>query len=238
MLLHGASSKQNGRAFVSKTQQSTSTDIIPAMPVSLPLFMLLWLLAVRVKENWNILCIQYNNEDLDTCMQMMLVVARTIVWQNRSQLYVCSINRKLFYQSLSPRMRRLCERRMPRAALQDLSESAWRRLCISQNEQLFFTLTGFDYQTFHWLLQLFEPVFQSYSQRDNEKECLMVTICHSNHGRPRLMTAADCHGLNLAWRRLQESLPYPHLWAVIGIISITDYKLIGMIIYTDHVDFD
>ena len=64
------------------------------------------------------------------------------------------------------------------------------------------TLTGFDYATFHWLIQKFAPLYDKYSP--HSEDGLIKRI--RKQGRPRLMTAVDCLGLNLAWTRLRGSM--------------------------------
>lgn len=125
---------------------------------------------------------------------------------NRRKRFVPSRNRKRFYKTLSRRMRRLRDRRIPRACLHLPAASAWRELFLSRNDQALVTLTGFDHQSFNWLLRLFEPVYLRYSPGDKNDHGFMVRIQHPNLGRPRMITAADCLGLNLAWTRLRGSV--------------------------------
>jgi len=136
-------------------------------------------------------------------LEMMLLLAAVFTQQNHP--FIQSRNRKIFHRLLTMEMRRLRDRRIPRVSLHDPSTSSWRQLYLSHNDQALVTLTGFDHDTFSLLLSLFEPVYHRYSPGDSNDDGFIVRIRYPNHGRPRLMTAADCLGLNLAWTRLRGS---------------------------------
>ncbi len=96
-------------------------------------------------------------------------------------------------------------------ALHDPVASSWRNLSLSQNDQALVTLTGFDYSSFDFLLQLFEPIYHLYSPGDSDGNGFICGLQSPNCGRSRLMTAADCLGLNLAWTCLRGSTMVLHL---------------------------
>ena len=143
-----------------------------------------------------------NGDDNDE-LEMMLLLAAVFTQQNHPSIQ--SRNRKIFHRLLTMEMRRLRDQRIPRVSLHDPSTSSWRQLYLSHNNQALVTLTGFDHDTFSLLLSLFEPVYYHYSPGDSNDDGFIVRIRYPNHGRPRLMTAADCLGLNLAWTRLRVS---------------------------------
>ena len=145
-----------------------------------------------------------DDDDDDELFELFFLIQATLMPQN--QQYTHSRNRKAFHNSLSTVEKQLRDRRIPRISLHDPSASAWRQLYLSRNDQALVTLTGFDHRTFAWLLRIFEPVYNNYSPGDNDENGYIVPIRHPNNGRPRLLTAADCLGLNLAWTRLRGSL--------------------------------
>ena len=65
---------------------------------------------------------------------------------------------------LSPNEKGLRDRRIPRIALQNPSESAWRTLLSAGSDQALITLTGLNFETFDcWLLERFRPLYVEYS---------------------------------------------------------------------------
>ena len=144
-------------------------------------------------------CFGGDDDIFDTTILLLAVL--TV----KNKGFIHSRNRKIFHKSLSLEMRRLRDRMIPRASLHDPIESAWHRLYLSLNDKALVTLTGFDHQAFRGLLRLFEPVYNLYSPGDGDQDGCIVRIRQQNRGRPRLLTASDCLGLNLAWTRLRGS---------------------------------
>ncbi len=141
--------------------------------------------------------------DDDKVFDLLLILAATLKLQKKR--FIHSRNCIIFHKTLCANMRQLRDRRILRASLQDPSECSWQQLYISCNNQALVTLTGFDHQTSTWLLCIFESVYKTYSPSVNNEDGLIVRICNPNHGRPCLISAADCLGSNLAWTRLQGS---------------------------------
>ncbi len=83
------------------------------------------------------------------------------------------------------------------------------------------TLTGFDHQTDTWLRCIFEPVYDTYSPADNNKNGSIVCIRHPKYGQPHLIVAADCLGWNLACTRLQWSTTSLQM-----VFGITDSRIL------------
>lgn len=107
---------------------------------------------------------------------------------------------KEYYNSLCARERQRRDRRIPRVSLQPASDSAWKTLYNSANDQAMITLTGLDYCTFHWLADKFCPLFETYTPHTTTGE---ITQRNTNRGRKRMMGGIDCLGLYLAWSRLR-----------------------------------
>ena len=85
-----------------------------------------------------------------------------------------------------------------RRALGDPSESPFMKLYQSGCVQSMITYTGFDFQAFNDLLQLFEPKFNQLSPYSANGGIRRV---RGFKGRRRKITAVQCLGLLLAWTR-------------------------------------
>ena len=105
---------------------------------------------------------------------------------------------KAFYNNLPIIEQRLRSQRIPRVALQNPNESSWKTLLRSGNDQGLITLTGFDFQTFYWLLQRFRPLYEGNSPFI-DPDAGIVPINFPSCGRKRIITAEDCLGLQLTW---------------------------------------
>jgi hypothetical protein len=68
-----------------------------------------------------------------------------------------------FKRLLSIEQRRQRDRRIPRIALLDPSESAWANLYCSGRVSVMITLTGLDYQSFNYLSVKFEKLHSEYT---------------------------------------------------------------------------
>ena len=104
---------------------------------------------------------------------------------------------KQFHRALPYEDRQLRQRRIPRVSLHDAHKSSWRRLYSSENDQALITLTGFDHATFQYLLQLFQPIFDTYTPFGDGDGIEKI----SPRGRKHTVTAFDILGLVLAWTR-------------------------------------
>ena len=156
----------------------------------------------RVDEMENFYLRRRDDDEDDDLSSFIILFAAVFKSQ---QEFIHSRYKKAFHKSLSQAMRRIRDRRIPRISLQQPGQSSWDQLYISRNNQTLVTLTGFDHAAFNWLLNIFEPVYEQYSPGDNSPDGCIVRIRHPNQGRPRLMSAADCLGLNLAWTGLRGS---------------------------------
>jgi len=141
------------------------------------------------------------------------------------ELLIHSRYRKDFQKSLDCFHRRLCQRKIPRCCLQDLSLSAWRRLYELQNDQGMITLTGFDCSTFDSLCVLFAPVFDSYTPFVASGLSCFERKKDVNKGRPRKIRPEDCLGLVLAWTRTRGSLMALQLVFGMTYTNLDDYLL-------------
>jgi len=125
---------------------------------------------------------------------------------NNSTQFVFSRNRKIFRRALGAKDRYIRQRRIPRISLLPVSRSPWRRVFSSRDDQATITLTGFDMESFYYLLNLFAPVYEQYTPHMNKEEGFIIRKVSLKRGRPRLMNPADCLGLVLAWSRTRGSL--------------------------------
>lgn len=69
------------------------------------------------------------------------------------------------------------------------------------NDQALITFTGFDHQTFQWLLDLFKPLCNTRSPHKDSRKLYRL----KQRGRRRLHNAADILGLYLTWTRTRGS---------------------------------
>lgn len=112
------------------------------------------------------------------------------------------------------------DHRIPRAALQHPSMSAWTFLYHAQNDQSLITACGLDHTTFQELLAIFEPVFDRYTPFGNSSGSFHFWLARTeNRGRRRSMDAASCLGLCLMWTRTRGA--QWHLGIVFGLTGST-----------------
>jgi hypothetical protein len=88
---------------------------------------------------------------------MLLCYIRKMI-KKRGSRKIHSRYAKRFVNSISRKERVLRDRRIPRVALQHPKTSPWMTLLDSRNDQALITLTGFDFETFHWLVNRFRPL--------------------------------------------------------------------------------
>ena len=126
----------------------------------------------------------------------------------KNSFLVHSRYRKKFLKNLGSLQRRLRQRRIPRVSLQDASQSAWKTLFNSGNDQALITLTGLTFEVFNWLLPKFSELYDTHSPFGSA-DGLIIAIHNdamiNRGGRPRMMKAADCLGMCLAWTRTRGS---------------------------------
>ena len=70
------------------------------------------------------------------------------------------------------------------------------------------TVTGFDYNAFHKTLELFKPYFDGYTpwtSRSSDSGFKFKRVSTDKRGRKRIVTAAACLGMVLAWYRFRGS---------------------------------
>jgi len=102
---------------------------------------------------------------------------------------------------LESRRRRMM--RIPRKSLQDPSDSAFSVLYKSASNQSLITLTGFDHNSFRFLLERFSPLYNMYTPYSTNG-CIQL-VRKDRGGRPRSMNAIEALGLALAWFRTRGS---------------------------------
>ena len=94
---------------------------------------------------------------------------------------------------LSAECRRRRDRRIPREALVHPSMSNWVVLFGSGNDQALITATGFDHETFRWMLPDFEEIYLNYTPNSRTG---LIERKMAHRGRPRHLDAAACLGLS------------------------------------------
>ena len=134
-------------------------------------------------------------DDADLLLLLMLLRL-----EESSRPFVHSRNRHVFYNMLSAECRRRRDRRIPREALVHPSMSNWVVLFGSGNDQALITATGFDHETFRWMLPDFEEIYLNYTPNSRTG---LIERKMAHRGRPRHLDAAACLGLTLFWTRSQ-----------------------------------
>ena len=112
-------------------------------------------------------------------------------------------NQNQYRQMLDDYERYIRQRRIPRHSLLPVDKSAWRKAYTSGDNQAMITLTGFDMDSFHYICNLFAPMYDNYSPFIDANGYIRKK--KSKAGRPRLMNAMDCLGLILGWTRTRGS---------------------------------
>ena len=110
-----------------------------------------------------------------------------------------------FYHRLNEEgCRRRC-RNIPRNSLNMPSNSAWEALYQSGDDGALITVTGFDHPTFAFILQLFIPNFNAFTPWVGHGEGFKYARIKEGEkrGRKRIIIAAACLGLVLAWYRFK-----------------------------------
>jgi hypothetical protein len=63
-----------------------------------------------------------------------------------------------------------------------VENSPWRKVYISKDDQAMITLTGFDYNSFQYILVLFSPTYDKYSPWIDESGYIVKK--KTKRGRP------------------------------------------------------
>ena len=113
--------------------------------------------------------------------------------------------RKTFFSQLDEEEKARRRRRIPRCSLLPVKWSPWRRVYQSRNDQAMITFTGFDCDTFAYVLSKFGPIFSEYSPFIDTKYGYIVRRTN-RRGRKRSIAAHDALGLVLGWTRTRGSL--------------------------------
>jgi hypothetical protein len=104
--------------------------------------------------------------------------------------------------------RRRRSKKYPRISLQLYSQSSFRYMFDSGNNQALINCCGVDHNVFAGLLQMFKPVFDSHTfdrKTGFIKELKTSALLGKNRGRPRKVDAIGCLGLVLFWFRTRGS---------------------------------
>ena len=89
------------------------------------------------------------------------------------------------------------DRRIPRVSLQDYSDSAFKHLFDSGNDQALLNACGHDHASFQSLIEVFKPIYDS--QHPSESSGFIVPLATTStgkrKGRPRHHNSTGCLGL-------------------------------------------
>lgn len=107
-----------------------------------------------------------------------------------------------FYHSLTEEGRWRRDRNIPRFALPNPYWAPWEHVYRSEDDGSLITVTGFDYNAFQFMLGIFTPYFEKYTPWSENGE-FRARNCHEKRGRKRIINAAACLGLVLAWFRFR-----------------------------------
>jgi hypothetical protein len=158
--------------------------------------------------------------------EMMLVAVAIQLDEDDCNKFIHSRNQKKFYRKLSKLQRRRRNRRIPRCALLTPKQSAWRRVYESGSDQALITMTGLDFETFHFIEPSFKYFYDRYSPYSKDGLIVALQLDDEDNvlkGHPRLMTAADGLGLVLTWTRTRGSTMVLELIFGMTQTSISDY---------------
>lgn len=107
-----------------------------------------------------------------------------------------------FKKLLKSEGRRRRDRRIPRAALQAPSMSAFTTLFGSGSDQALITMTGLDHRAFQYLHEKFSTYYDVYTPYGKEGNIVRRS---ESRGRPRSLSAQTALGLVLTWYRTRGS---------------------------------
>jgi len=113
-----------------------------------------------------------------------------------------------FRSSLIKEGRNRRRRSLNRKVLLHPSLSPWMKLYSSGTDGSLITITGFDHPTFQYILDLFTPFFSAFTpwcSKQGGVDGLQYMRRNTNEkrGKKRMVTAAACLGLTLAWYRFR-----------------------------------
>ena len=113
-----------------------------------------------------------------------------------------------FRSSLIKEGRNRRRRSLNREVLLHPSLSPWMKLYSSGTDGSLITITGFDHPTFQYILDLFTPFFSAFTpwcSKQGGVDGLQYMRRNTNEkrGKKRMVTAAACLGLTLAWYRFR-----------------------------------
>ena len=140
--------------------------------------------------------------------------------------FIHSRFQKTFFRKLSKLQRCPCHRRIARCALLAPKQSAWRQVFESGSDQALITMTGMDFETFHFLEPDFKYFYDRYSPYSKDSVIVALQLNGDDgvlKGRPRLMSAADSLGLVLTWTRTRGSTMVLELIFGMTQMSISNY---------------
>ena len=117
--------------------------------------------------------------------------------------------KKHYYRKqLNSEGRQRRDRNLIRASLKSPDESTWLKVFASGDDGALITVTGYDHETFQYMLSLFLPFFTNYTpwcSKHGGVDGLNYRKLNENEkrGSKRMVTAQACLGLVLSWYRFR-----------------------------------
>lgn len=133
--------------------------------------------------------------------------------------FVFFCNHKVMHDLMGAKDRYICQHCISWCSLFLMNWSAWRNMYTSRDDQIMIPLTGFDFASFHFIVNLFAPKYNEYTPVVGWDGFILCKVSLTQ-GRPRLMNPADCLGLVLAWSRTQGSMMVIQWFLWLGISSL------------------
>ena len=121
--------------------------------------------------------------------------------------YMKGKQKKHYYRKqLNSESRQRRDRNQIRASLKSPDESTWLKVFASGDDGALITVTGYDHETFQYMLSLFLPFFTNYTpwcSKHGGVDGLNYRKLNENEkrGSKRMVTAQACLGLVLSWYR-------------------------------------
>jgi hypothetical protein len=120
-------------------------------------------------------------------------------------LYVYLQRNNMKKKSFRPRRteegRKRRQRNLPRPSFLLPTASPWQQLYESKDDAALITVTGFDYNAFNAMHDMFQPLFEQFSPWTKNNPCwnYKEVDMEQNRGSPQTISSIQCLGLVLAW---------------------------------------
>ena len=146
---------------------------------------------------------EWNDEDEDRHWKSHDARLRSIIL-----ILLVALDSRSFRSCLVKEGRERRRRALNREVLLHPSLFPWTKLYMSRTDGSLITITGFDHSTFQYILELFTPFFSAFTPWCSKHGGVdglnyMRRNMNERRGKKRMVTAAACLGLTLAWYRFR-----------------------------------